>query len=464
MTKQMRRQQTEGGKKRVEKELLGLIRAKRFSEANSLLRRSASLKTSGHSMREAFIRACKARRPQTVKLLLQRGMAVDAKWRENTGMYVAGFIADYKVVRLLVEHGAQIDGRSKDGDTPLIATCRGASWVGPLAVAYSVDLDHVRVARFLIRRGADVNALNQEGRTALSFAAESGYYKLVRVLLSSGADPNVVSGRAESPIWYAAKSKDSRVIAALLAAGAECDRTGRSKTTALFIAAREGNEDGVKLLLSAGADPGYPNPEGVTPVEAARNGGHIRVYRILEAAQEWRKNSEPKRRKQRHRSAHRRRYQCQAQEQRTQETQATWRTAMLSLKRFVGRYRVDLAHSARLIAASFNEELAGSFNEELTGSLGVNTEELKRRLMETPEEEQEVYLEVSPKSLILSGNGEEEVFHIQDVEETDQSVVLRVIDEEGVSWEFRLRQIAPGTIHVGADEHSIGHYAWTKVE
>jgi uncharacterized protein len=48
---------------------------------------------------------------------------------------------------------------------------------------------HTEVARLLLARGADPNARDATGRTALAAAAEYGDPELVRVLLQAGADP-----------------------------------------------------------------------------------------------------------------------------------------------------------------------------------------------------------------------------------------------------------------------------------
>ena len=57
---------------------------------------------------------------------------------------------------------------------------------------------HIEVARLLLARGADPNAQDATGRTALAAAAEYGDPELVRVLLQAGADPERKDGEGRT--------------------------------------------------------------------------------------------------------------------------------------------------------------------------------------------------------------------------------------------------------------------------
>ena len=94
----------------------------------------------------------------------------------------------------------------------------------------------------VLATGADVNARDNRGRTALMYAVDKGYVLLVEPLLAAQADPNV-------------RAPDG--------------------ATALFIAAVHGHSEIISMLMKAGADPTIKGPKikglkGRTATEVAR--------------------------------------------------------------------------------------------------------------------------------------------------------------------------------------------------
>jgi ankyrin repeat protein len=82
------------------------------------------------------------------------------------------------VVKLLIDHHADVNARSNSGNTPLIMQAGQASKLN-----YPLE---PRV-ELLLAKGADVNATDKSGRTALMAAAALGRAGVVRVLLKHGA-------------------------------------------------------------------------------------------------------------------------------------------------------------------------------------------------------------------------------------------------------------------------------------
>jgi ankyrin repeat protein len=79
---------------------------------------------------------------------------------------------DGSVLRLLLEHGADINVQNQDGKTPLHE-----------ALTYGA----LEVVRLLLKHGADVEAKDNYGKTALQVAAEYGHNKVVELLREHGA-------------------------------------------------------------------------------------------------------------------------------------------------------------------------------------------------------------------------------------------------------------------------------------
>src|SRR5258708_2393854 len=118
-----------------------------------------------------------------VRLLLDHGANINARTVDGrTAAYQAASMANaVAVLRLLLDRGADPNAKTLIGMTPLIAAARG----------------NLEAMHLLIDRKADVNARNAAGATALMAAAETGRPKGVRMLLEKGADPNVRTKKNE---------------------------------------------------------------------------------------------------------------------------------------------------------------------------------------------------------------------------------------------------------------------------
>lgn len=99
----------------------------------------------------------------------------------------AAFLGQDRCCELLLDHGADINAQDEVGRTALMEAC----------VAFKKD-----TIRLLISRGADVNAFDNNGCTALMRAAYGGYVSLVEELLAAGADKEMVDKEGNKAIHY----------------------------------------------------------------------------------------------------------------------------------------------------------------------------------------------------------------------------------------------------------------------
>ncbi|HEX6040452.1 ankyrin repeat domain-containing protein [Longimicrobium sp.] len=96
-----------------------------------------------------------------------------------TPLHLAGFFGHVDAMRLLLERGADVRAVSINAmrNTPLHATMAGPSGITG--------------ARLLVEAGADVNARQHGGYTALHAAAQHGAIDVIDLLLDHGADPDL---------------------------------------------------------------------------------------------------------------------------------------------------------------------------------------------------------------------------------------------------------------------------------
>jgi len=134
----------------------------------------------------------------------------------------------------------------------------------------------------LLKSGADVNAQQADGATALQWAAYRGDAKLAELLLKAGAKPGVANHDGATPLWLAATRGDAAVIQALLKGGADANEQLPLGRRPLMLAARSGNADAVHALLEHGADVNATETaRGTTALMQAADQGHADVVKEL---------------------------------------------------------------------------------------------------------------------------------------------------------------------------------------
>jgi ankyrin repeat protein len=241
--------------------------------------------------------------------------------------------------RILLDAGAEVDGRSSDGDTALHAAARqgqlgmveellrrgaapdrlalphdhavmearmrelGQQWeppVGAAPVETAAQHGHRDVTARLLEAGAAL-------RYALHAAAYGGSLELVELLLERGADPRANTAYGDGPLRHPAAKGHLEVVRRLLAAGArpgeqalrEAASNGRDDVLRVFAdsgvrfdvppaywdplysAAYAGRASTVSLLLELGASTAAAEGQK-RPVDAAREQGHAGVVALLE--------------------------------------------------------------------------------------------------------------------------------------------------------------------------------------
>eukprot|EP00099_Drosophila_melanogaster_P021344 NP_648542.1 rolling pebbles, isoform D [Drosophila melanogaster] len=129
----------------------------------------------------------------------------------------------------------------------------------------------------------DVNGMEpSSGELALTAAARHGCIDVVGILLSRGAQIDARNRQGYSALWLAVKEGHWSVVEHLLQRGALLDEPlGQTRKTPLMIAAEEGHLELVDLLLARGAQREAQDHEGFTALSWACLRGHLAAAKTL---------------------------------------------------------------------------------------------------------------------------------------------------------------------------------------
>jgi ankyrin repeat protein len=167
--------------------------------------------------------------------------------------------------------------------TALLYGAAPTARVGESRVADAAMGGDFAAVRALLRQGADVNAPEGDGMTALHWAAEHGDQNLAALLLESGANPGAQTriGR-HTPLHVAARGGHHLVVRTLVDAKADVNALTTTGAAPLHFAAASGSSETVKILLDSAADVNAREPQwGQTPLMFAAASGRTEAVKVL---------------------------------------------------------------------------------------------------------------------------------------------------------------------------------------
>lgn len=133
--------------------------------------------------------------------------------------------------------------------------------------------DVLRTMRTMVKR-QEAEASQASAKTvrpdALHRAAQTGDLDGLKAALAAGADVNARDGRGKTALMYVADQGYTLLVEPLLAANADLDVRAPDGATALFIAVSHGHSEIISILMKAGADLTIKGPKAKTVTEVAQ--------------------------------------------------------------------------------------------------------------------------------------------------------------------------------------------------
>lgn len=182
------------------------------------------------------------------------------------GVALAAMLGLVTIINTMIRYGADIEARDA---------------IGATALHRSIIAGSEKATRLLIQKGADVSVCTESRSTSLHFAAMEGHYDIARLLLDMEVGVNAKNSYGMTALHYAASSANTPVLSLLISHDADIESTDGHDETALYRAAECGWESAVQILMLNKANFETQNDLYQSPLIGAAQNGHLGVVRLL---------------------------------------------------------------------------------------------------------------------------------------------------------------------------------------
>ncbi|RSL67289.1 hypothetical protein CEP53_003094 [Fusarium sp. AF-6] len=239
-----------------------------FPIVKRLIKANVYLKCDPGILQET-LRAASARgKEETVKALIEQEVELDTQDSDgHTALSLASGNGHLPIVKLLIGK-AQVEP-SLRGKAPRPALVEASKY------------GNEPVVQFLIEKGAELNACDLEGCTALSRALSNHHPAIVKLLIESGAEHDADDPNGQNALCRASRHGHLEIVKILLEAGTKPDAYDLEGCTALSRALSNHHPAIVKLLIESGAKHDDDDPNGQNALCRASRHGHLEIVEAL---------------------------------------------------------------------------------------------------------------------------------------------------------------------------------------
>ena len=171
-----------------------------------------------------------------------------------------------KLIKYLIHKGADVNALNRFKYTPLHHACENGK---------------IEIVKYLIEKGADVNALNRHEYTPLHFAIRNRAIEIVKYLIKKGTNVNTSNHYNETPLHFACRNETIEIIKNLIKGGTYVDATDFYNETPLHNACETGKLEIVENLIKEGAYVDATDFYNETPLHNACENGTLEIVKYL---------------------------------------------------------------------------------------------------------------------------------------------------------------------------------------
>lgn len=202
-----------------------------------------------------------------VNQVLGRLQDPNARSRDHVSAFMkASILGQPEIMVVLYGAGADVDAEDLAGLTALHCAVRDA---------------RLETVRLLLNLRSNVDARNKLGRTPLFEAVSTGCVAMVQALATAAADPDSADRDGGTPLRAAVAAGFLEAVEILVNAGATVDLPGHDGSGVLHVAAGHDRHELVRTLLQRSAKMSQSNQQGATALHVAARNGQCEVLRTL---------------------------------------------------------------------------------------------------------------------------------------------------------------------------------------
>lgn len=191
--------------------------------------------------------------------------------REIQFLYAAAENNADKVLKYIAE-GIDINNTIDESDDS----------IGSNALLLASEFYHKEIIKILLEHNADVNFKNHLNKTALEYVSSNDdNFDIALEFIKRGADVNALDNENAAPLMYAASYNAKKILNLLIENNADINIQSKSGYTALILAALNNNLDIVKILIEKKADVFARDGYGRRCLYYADENGNAEMYEIF---------------------------------------------------------------------------------------------------------------------------------------------------------------------------------------
>lgn len=208
-------------------------------------------------------------------MLIKAGANLQAAGRGGkTALMAAAYSRNVPFIKALIKAGAPVEQKEAEGSTALISMVGMGNPEEPAKIA---------VMRVLLSGGADINAQNAAGRTALHEAIANDFPQMVKFLIDKKANLALRDAKGYAPLEFAVLNERLEIIKVIAKHDKDLNRLDKYGSTMLHSAVMNNKMPIARILVEAGADVNAKDKWGKGTLYQAKHAKNDEMIRYLES-------------------------------------------------------------------------------------------------------------------------------------------------------------------------------------